>query len=89
MASVYKRGNTWWVRFQWREAAKIKDFKPHDLRHTYASWYVQRGGDLYRLQKILGHSGPAMTQRYAHLSADDLREKPTQKSAQTQNKKLH
>jgi integrase/recombinase XerD len=56
-----------------REAG-IEDFTFHDLRHTFASWYVQRGGDLYRLQRILGHTGPAMTQRYAHLRIDDLRE---------------
>ncbi|WP_306127917.1 site-specific integrase [Roseovarius sp. MMSF_3350] len=55
----------------------IKDFTTHDLRHTFASWYVQRGGDLYRLQLILGHTGPAMTQRYAHLRVDDLRETRT------------
>lgn len=70
-------------------AAKVKDFKPHDLRHTFASWYVQRGGDLYRLQQILGHSGPTMTQRYAHLRVDDLREVPAQKRARTHNKNLH
>lgn len=63
-----------------REAG-IKDFTFHDLRHTYASWYVQRGGELYRLQLILGHKGPAMTQRYTHLRVDDLRE-VAQKSAQ-------
>lgn len=56
-----------------REAG-IDDFTFHDLRHTFASWYVQRGGDMYRLQRILGHKGPAMTQRYAHLRVDDLRE---------------
>ncbi|MEM6565609.1 MAG: tyrosine-type recombinase/integrase [Pseudomonadota bacterium] len=62
-------------------AAGIEDFTFHDLRHTFASWYVQRGGDLYRLQRILGHKSPAMTQRYAHLRIDDLRE-PAQMSAQ-------
>jgi integrase len=59
---------------QFARDAGIEGFTTHDLRHTYASWYVQRGGDLYRLQRILGHSGPAMTQRYAHLQIDDLRE---------------
>jgi len=54
-------------------AQKIPDFTFHDLRHTYASWYVQGGGDLYRLQLILGHKSPTMTQRYAHLSVDHLR----------------
>jgi site-specific recombinase XerC len=32
-----------------------------------------RGGSLQALQKILGHTSLAMTQRYAHLSPDDLR----------------
>ncbi len=42
----------------------------HDLRHTFASHWMLEGGDLYRLQKILGHKSIAMTQRYAHLSPD-------------------
>ena len=42
----------------------------HDLRHTFASTWVSKGGDLFKLQKILGHKSPVMTQRYAHLSPD-------------------
>ncbi len=42
----------------------------HDLRHTFASWWVMLGGDLYTLQQILAHSSSTMTQRYAHLSPD-------------------
>jgi integrase len=68
--------------------AGVADFTFHDLRHTFASWYVQRGGDLYRLQLILGHKGPTMTQRYAHLRVDDLRE-GTQMSAQRTRDFLH
>lgn len=40
----------------------------HSLRHTFASWWVIQGGDLYKLQAILGHSDPKITMRYAHLS---------------------
>ena len=47
----------------------------HGLRHTFASHWVMGGGDLFKLQKILGHSGIEMTLRYAHLAphafADD------------------
>jgi integrase len=39
----------------------------HDLRHTFASRWVMKGGDLFKLQKILGHKSMAMTLRYAHL----------------------
>ena len=38
-----------------------------DLRHTFASWYMMSGGDLYELAKILGHSNIKMTERYAKL----------------------
>jgi integrase len=40
----------------------------HALRHTAASWLVQKGADLYAVGQILGHKTPRMTQRYAHLS---------------------
>jgi integrase len=46
----------------------------HTFRHTFASWLVQRGVDLYVVQKLLRHANPAMTQRYAHLRSDDLKE---------------
>lgn len=54
--------------------AQIDDFRFHDLRHTFASWWVQEGGDLYRLSRVLGHKTLAMSSRYAHLRTDDLHE---------------
>jgi integrase len=39
----------------------------HGFRHTFASHWVMRGGDLFKLQKILGHKTVQMTMRYAHL----------------------
>lgn len=45
----------------------------HVLRHSFASWYMINGGDLYRLQKYLGHSEITLTQRYAHLSPDYMK----------------
>ena len=52
----------------------IADFKFHDLRHTFASNLVLKGVNLYVVQKLLGHATPKMTQRYAHLGSDQLRE---------------
>ena len=54
--------------------AGLEDFRFHDLRHCFASEAVTNGMDLYRLQRILGHRTPKMTQRYAHLRPKDLRE---------------
>jgi integrase len=50
-----------------------EDVTFHTLRHTFASWYIINGGDPYRLQKYLGHSEMALTQRYAHLSPEHLK----------------
>jgi len=49
------------------ELAGIQDFRFHDFRHTFASWYMMNGGDLYELAKVLGHSNIRMTERYAKL----------------------
>lgn len=46
----------------------------HVLRHTFASWFVARGGSLLTLQRILGHSAVEVTMRYAHLVPDHLDE---------------
>lgn len=46
----------------------------HVLRHTFASHFVMRGGNILVLQKILGHASLTMTMRYAHLSPDHLQE---------------
>ena len=46
----------------------------HTLRHTYASWLVMKGVDLYTVQKLMGHKEIKMTQRYAHLSPNKFTE---------------
>ena len=50
----------------------IRDFRWHDLRHTWASWHVQSGTPLQVLQELGGWSCYEMVLRYAHLSADHL-----------------
>jgi integrase len=52
--------------------AGVEDFSFHDLRHTYASHLRMNGADLHDIQKMLGHSDPRMTNRYAHLSNEHL-----------------
>lgn len=46
----------------------------HSLRHTFASWLALADVELYRIQKLMRHKTPAMTQRYAHLRPSGLRE---------------
>jgi len=54
--------------------AGITNFKFHDLRHTFASHYLMRGGSLKNLQQILGHKDIKMTMRYSHLLKEFQRE---------------
>jgi integrase len=56
------------------KTARIDDLHFHDLRHTFATRLVQAGVDLYKVQKLLGHRSPVMTQRYAHHCSESLRE---------------
>ena len=55
------------------EKAQIEDFTFHDLRHTFASWLMQKGRNLKEIQILLGHSTINMTMRYAHLAPEDTR----------------
>ena len=66
----------------------------HSCRHTYASWLVESGVDLYTVQKLMRHSNFKMTERYAHLSENTLQnavkrmesKMPKKKSGKRQSK---
>ena len=63
-----------WARIK-KRALLPGEFRFHDLRHTFATYLASSGKvDLFRLQKLLNHQSPAMTQRYAHLLDDALRD---------------
>ena len=53
-----------------RRAAKLEDVRLHDLRHSFASVAASGGQSLVVIGKMLGHSQPATTARYAHLADD-------------------
>lgn len=59
-----------WKRL--RQELGMPDVRIHDLRHTFASCLVNAGHSLYEVQKILGHSDPKITMRYAHLGQASL-----------------
>jgi integrase len=44
----------------------------HSCRHTFASWHVEAGTDLYTLKELMGHSTMAITERYAHVQEKAL-----------------
>jgi len=46
----------------------------HSCRHSYASWMIDEGQDLYTVQKLLGHKTNVMTQKYAHMAENKLRD---------------
>ena len=56
------------------ELAGIKGFSPHVLRHTFASWAVQRRVPIYTVGKALGQTVASTTERYAKLAPDDVLE---------------
>jgi integrase len=63
--------------YAWRSAlvrTGIKDFRWHDLRHTWASWHVQNGTLLHVLKELGGWADLTMVLRYAHLSSKHLEE---------------
>jgi integrase len=49
------------------------NFVFHDLRHTFASLFLMRGGDISTLARILGHSTTRMTERYGHIADSHMK----------------
>lgn len=50
---------------------------PYHLRHTFALWFVRNGGNVFALQKMMGHTKLDMTQNYVSLATADVKNSHT------------
>lgn len=55
-----------------KKRANIPRLRSHLLRHTFATLYLENGGDIYALQQILGHTSLEMVKRYVHTTRRKL-----------------
>ncbi len=61
------------IRTAWEKAIRrsgIRDFRFHDLRHTFASRLVMAGVDIVTVTELLGHKTISVSMRHAHLSRE-------------------
>jgi site-specific recombinase XerD len=58
-----------------KSMAEVKNLHPHVCRHTFSVRYLINGGDVFSLQKILGHTSLEMTRKYVNLASGDVKDK--------------
>lgn len=61
-----------WIRKLGKQAGLRTPLHPHALRHSYATHLITAGMNLRTLQELMGHSSLASTEKYLHLSMDQL-----------------
>lgn len=58
---------------KWNDRLGLPRITYHGMRHTFATWYLKRGGDIFMLYKILGHKDINTTTRlYVHRNNEIL-----------------
>lgn len=74
-SAKHKHGHLVNIEKAWQKIRKkvdLNDVRIHDLRHSFASFAIKQGLDLYQIAKLLGHKNIRTTTRYAHLAKEDL-----------------
>lgn len=60
------------IRDLGKKAGLLRPLHPHALRHSYATHLLASGANLRTLQELLGHASLAATEKYTHLTVDQL-----------------
>lgn len=60
------------IRQAGRRAGLLQPIHPHMLRHSFATHLLSSGASLRHIQNLLGHTSLAATEKYTHLTVDDL-----------------
>lgn len=61
-----------WIRQAGRACGLLRPIHPHMLRHSFATHLLGSGASLRHIQSLLGHSSLMATEKYTHLTIDDL-----------------
>lgn len=68
-------GETWSEKFRESYSKKLGvKIRPYDLRHCFALNFLRNGGNVFALQRIMGHTNLDMTKRYLALTQNDIQE---------------
>jgi site-specific recombinase XerD len=72
--------HSWGMRLLKYSKAIGSRVRPYDLRHCFALYFLRSGGDVFSLQRLMGHSNLSMTKKYLALTDSDLETQHTQHS---------
>ena len=61
------------IKKYWLMAGGVRPISPHTLRHSFATHLIDSGADIRFVQELLGHSDVSTTEKYTHISKEQLR----------------